>query len=443
MKSKRGEIDVDKLFEMEAGAKIRHSAQTFHNGIFAFGGIFGGQKVLIRADGEIIPEDKDNPFLFSDSKLSGNAVRLFRNKHSLPGQIILCLLVELFSTYVFFKDPRVPLLLSLWVMGTYLFKVFRYYGYLLLNSPGRRCGKTLVLDILSRISFNATSIQVNPSEAVIFRQVNSEDATLILDELETLSGPYEEKKRSLIGLLNAGFQYESQVKRMEGQGRDMRIASFNAYSPKALAAINKMPGTIEDRSFRVVMVRKLKSDKVERFIFRRVEKDIADIRDNLCAWALSNAEEVISVYEQADTFKGLELIDDRQTDIFEPLLSIAKVVDLEIGDETLPTVKAITPLALSMAGERTTIEQSEGAIPAAVAILKEIVTGKDEVFISSEALLERFQKDEALNFTDTRSMAGFLRRIEIYREQKRIGAKRKRGYNLKRSHIEDLEKRYT
>jgi len=128
----KGEIDINKLLEMETGTKIKYSAQTFHDGVFLIGGIFGGQKVLIRADGEIIPENKDNPFLFTDSKLTRNAVRRVRNKDSLLGRLILDWLVELFSTYLFFKDSRITLLLSLWVMGTYVFKMFLYYGYLLM-----------------------------------------------------------------------------------------------------------------------------------------------------------------------------------------------------------------------------------------------------------------------------------------------------------------------
>ena len=128
----KGEIDINKLLEMETGTKIKYSAQTFHDGVFLIGRIFGGQKVLIRADGEIIPENKDNPFLFTDSKLTRNAVRRVRNKDSLLGRLILDWLVELFSTYLFFKDSRITLLLSLWVMGTYVFKTFLYYGYLLM-----------------------------------------------------------------------------------------------------------------------------------------------------------------------------------------------------------------------------------------------------------------------------------------------------------------------
>jgi hypothetical protein len=443
MKPKKGEIDVDKLLELEAGAKIRHPGQTFHDRIFAFGGIFGDQKVLIRADGDIIQEDKDNPFLFSDSKLSGNAVRRFKDGDTVKGRDLIERLNRLFSTHVFFKDPRIPLLLSLWVMGTYLFKMFRYYGYVLLNSPVKRCAKSLVLDILSLVSFNATSRQSNPTEAVIFRQVSGNSSTLVLDEVETLGGSNHEKNRDLIGLLNAGFQYGSQVMRMEGQGKDMKMTQFDAYSPKALAGLSKIPGTIEDRSFRVVMVRRTKEDKVERFNFQKIEKEIAAIRDDLYVWSLSNAGEVGKVYGQAEKFRDLESIDDRQRDILEPLLSIAGVIDLEIGDETLPIVKALTSLALSMAGERAEIEQSDGLIPAAVAILKEILDGKEERFIPSGELLEKLRTDEALSFLeDTRSMARFLRRIEIYRGQKREGAKRERGYTLKRSHIEELGRRY-
>jgi hypothetical protein len=68
-----------------------------------------------------------------------------------------------------------------------------------------------------------------------------------IDEAETLGGT-DQERADLIGLLNAGFQRGAVVPRMEGKGTEMRIRNFSAYSPKALAGINKLASTLEDRA---------------------------------------------------------------------------------------------------------------------------------------------------------------------------------------------------
>src|SRR5438067_833505 len=60
----------------------------------------------------------------------------------------------LLTRHVFFKCQGLAHLIAIWVLGTYLYGVFYYYGYLWLNSPEKRCGKSLLLEILTRICHN-------------------------------------------------------------------------------------------------------------------------------------------------------------------------------------------------------------------------------------------------------------------------------------------------
>jgi hypothetical protein len=44
--------------------------------------------------------------------------------------------------HMFFKtDRRDALLIAVWALGTYVYDVFGFFGYLWLNSPVKRCGK--------------------------------------------------------------------------------------------------------------------------------------------------------------------------------------------------------------------------------------------------------------------------------------------------------------
>jgi hypothetical protein len=440
MKPARGGIDVDRLLELEAGQKKQHSAQTIHEGKLAFGGVFGGQKVLIRSDGEIVAEDKDCPFKFSQPKLRAIDVKNFREGKSVSGKDILDRLERLFSSHVYFRDSRIPMLLAVWVMATYLFKLFRFFGYIILNSPVKGCGKSLVLDILSLACFNATLRLTMPSAAVIFRQVDGDDSTLIIDEAETLGGT-DQEKADLIGLLNAGFQRGAMVPRMEGKGTDMRIRNFSAFSPKCLAGINKLASTLEDRAFRIVMEKKTAKEKVERFNLRKLDSEVDAIRGDLYVWALKNAETVMEIYDRVDEIPGLNGLGDRQRDIVEPLLSIALVIDGE--GESVGIVETLKSLAFDMARSKDERDRAIEAIPAAISVIGNLMNGHTELFISNSALLEEMRKDDALGFLEsTKALAGFMKKLEIYCKQRRTGEGVRRGYTFDREQVEDWGRRY-
>lgn len=443
MRPGRGEIDVDRLFELEAGEKKKHSAQTLHDGKLAFGGVFGGEKILLLSDGIILPEDKESPFKFSQPKLRAIDVKKFQDGGMVSGRDLLAGLEKLFSAHIYFKDSRIPKLLALWTMATYLFKLFRFFGYIILNSPVKACGKSLLLDILSTVCFNATLRLTMPSPAVVFRQVDGDDSTLIIDEAETLGGT-EQEKADLIGLLNAGFQRGAVVPRMEGKGTEMRVRYFNAYSPKALAAINKLAGTLEDRAFRILMEKKKSSEPVERFNYRKTDSIVEVLRGELSIWALKNSETVKGVYDRADEFPGLEGLSDRQRDILEPLLSVAAVVDGEAEEDgVLPTFECLKGLALDLDRAKEERERSLESIPVAVAIIQGLMNGQEEIFISNSSLLEELHKDDALGFLETTwGLAKFMRKLDVYCGQKRTEEGKQRGYTFTRAQVENWGERY-
>ncbi len=439
-----GEIDVDDLLALETEEKKKHSAQTIHEGRLAYGGCFGGRKVLLRSDGGVIPEDKESAFKFSQPALRAIDVKEFREGKKLSGPDLIRRLESLFSTHIYFKDDRIPTLLAVWTIGTYSFKLFRFYGYIILNSPVKACGKSLLLDILSCVCFNSTSRLTMPSPAVVFRQVDGDDSTLIIDEAERLGGT-DQEKLDLIALLNAGFQQGAVVPRMEGKGTEMKVRYFSAYSPKALAAINKLASTLEDRSFRIVMEKKTASDVVKRFNYRKVDAEVEALRRDLYIWALKNEKKVRDFYDRADELPDLERLGDRQRDILEPLLSIAAVADGEAdGDEALPTYETIKELALDMGLQKEEREKSLETIPAAVEVIRGLIDGKEELFISNTELLEEMKKDDTLGFLEsTTGLARFMKRLDAYSRPKRTDEGVQRGYTFSRAQVENWIKRYT
>ena len=375
--------------------------------------------------------------------MTPDAIKRFRAGENVDGKNLLNRIQALFTDHIIFRDDRIPTLLGVWILGTYFFKVFRFYGYVWVNSPVKRCGKSLLLDIISFVAFNSTSRLVYPSPSFLFREVDCNDRTLILDEIESLGGSDKEARSELISLLNAGFQRGSEVPRMEKKNQEFVPVFFNAYCPKALAGIKSVVDTIEDRAFNIPMVRRKKSETVKRFNLRALDSHIEKILDDIFIWALKYGGDVGEVYYSMLEVPGTEGFDDRLKDILEPLLAVGSVIDTQAGDSALPTVKALLGLSENIKKARETSEELSNAVPTAVTAMRSLLDGEEEKFVSAEGLFEKFGTEDDLGFIHSkRGMAFFLSKIGIDRTSEWKEGKTVRGYVLSQKHLDDLGVRY-
>ncbi len=198
--------------------------------------------------------------------------------------VLILKIAVILKRHVYFKDQRLPLLIAIWVLGTYVYEIFTFFGYLWINSPTKQCGKSLLGEILTQLSANATSRLSNLTEAVIFHLADQRK-TLVIEELENVRREDHDKYGAIISLLNAGFQSGSKVPRMHKVEGGFELREFNAFCPKVLISINSINDTIEHRSFKISMVRKTKAEKVERFNLRRYGKELEALRKDLELWA--------------------------------------------------------------------------------------------------------------------------------------------------------------
>jgi hypothetical protein len=438
------DFDLDRLLESGANPESKFSAQNFIDGVLSYGAILGTKRVLVRSDGEVKLADrsKENSFRFKRSTLTAEAIKRFRAGEDVDGKNLLNRIGRLFVDHVVFRDKRISLLLAVWVVGSYLYKVFRYFGYVWLNSPVKRCGKTLLLEILSLVCFNSTSPLINPSEASVFREVDSNDATLIIDEVESLSGNDKDQKSELISLINSGFQKGSQASRVETRNKEFIVTYYNSYSPKVLAGIKGIVDTIEDRAFKIPMARKKKFEVIKRFNLRALDSHIKKIREDCFIWALRYASDVSEFYDSMPEFPGTQSLDDRLKDIAEPLLSIASVIGAQ-GEET-EIVKVLVELARDLGRGRENQESLNGSIPAVVNLMKQMMDGVEERFISVDEMFSKFQGDDDLGFIQSKKgLSSFLSKLDLYRISPRwVEGKTVRGYLVRQKWVQDLEGRY-
>ena len=222
--------------------------------------------------------------------------------------------------YIVFSSPAQPTAIALWVAHTWALDAFDYTPYLRVDSPEKQCGKSRVLDCLEPITPKAWRT-ISPSEAVLFREIDRDRPTLLLDETDTLfCNGKDDRAESLRALLNAGFERKARVPRCVGQGSSFAVQHFAVFCAKAFAGIGSLPDTIRDRCILIRLVRKSRDESVERFRKREAEATAAPISAALEAWA--KCTENIAVLRASRPNIPNEL-SDRQADICEPLLAIA------------------------------------------------------------------------------------------------------------------------
>jgi Protein of unknown function (DUF3631) len=283
------------------------------------------------------------------------------------GAVLIDDLCQQFTRYLVLPKKVVPAL-ALWVLYTWVFECFDITPYLSITSPTKRCGKTVLMTMLYWLACRGKKSD-SMSKAAIYRSVEGEKPSLVLDEVGWVLDLKDERQ----GILCGGFERNGYVEVCEGEGTDITTRRFSTYCPKAFGLIGKLTPTLTDRSICILMDRKPRTAKVAR-LRRRDNDEFAQLRQRCLRWANDNAKALAQTPPMV-----LDWLNDRALDFWEPLLTIAD----QIGGD-LPKVARDAALALSGEGE----EGSEDDVR--VELLKDIrrLFGDAEVIRSADLVAE-------------------------------------------------------
>jgi putative DNA primase/helicase len=169
----------------------------------------------------------------------------------------------------------------------------------------------------------------NLSPSTIFRTIDLEHCTLLIDEADTFVRTRKDAgNEDLRGLLNSGHTRATAyvIRNVPAGEKAWQPKRFSTWCPIAIAGIGGLPDTVEDRSITIRMRRKLRSEKVERLTRRNkaARADAATLASKLARFAADNLDKL-----RAADPASPETLNDRATDNWEHLLAIA---DLASGD---------------------------------------------------------------------------------------------------------------
>lgn len=147
--------------------------------------------------------------------------------------------------------------ISLWIIGTYVSRLFAYFPYLDFNGT-KGSAKTKSVSVVTQLNFAGEMLNdISPSAA--HRSIESTGCSLGIDESEYLKDPKSEKSQLILSLLKGAFKTDAKIKISITKNGDWVPWSFDAGSCIALGHINGLDNVLEDRTIPIPMI--ITSDK--------------------------------------------------------------------------------------------------------------------------------------------------------------------------------------
>jgi hypothetical protein len=209
----------------------------------------------------------------------------------------------------------------LWLAHTHLMDAWESTPRIAFLSVVAGSGKTRAMEV-SELLVPSPIAAVNVTPAYLFRKVGSEDGppTILFDEIDTVFGPKAKENEELRALLNSGHRRGAVAGRCVVRGKTVETEEIPSYSAVAMAGLGWLPDTIMSRSIIVRMRRRTSDEKVEPFRRRVHAPEGEALCRRLAAWARAVRNEATAA--RPDMPSGVE---DRNADIWEPLLALADI----------------------------------------------------------------------------------------------------------------------
>lgn len=316
--------------------------------------------------------------------------------------------------FISYPSPHAHVAHVLWIAHTHLMDVWETTPRFAALSPEPASGKTRLLETTALLVPRPVEA-VNVSPAYLFRKVGDAAGrpTILYDEIDTVFGPKAKENEELRGLLNAGHRRGAVAGRCVVRGKTVETEEIPAYCAVALAGIGDLPDTILTRSVIVRMRRRAPNEAVEPYRRREHGPEGEVLRDRLAAWAGGVSASLEGSWPELP-----EQIQDRDADVWEPLIAVA-----DAAGDLWPHLARVAAVALVAASRETDASASLG-----LRLLSDLrLVWGDADIRSTEWLLSQLHALEEGPWADlrgkpldSRGLASRLRRYEIKSKTVRI-----------------------
>ncbi len=430
-------------------AQVLHPAQDYNNGVFYYGAIVNGVDMIVTSNGEMFSfaETVNRDIALMQKDLSASNLRhetvieYFTGGLKVNADELFKEIRKYVQRHIYFSEPETYDLIAIWIMGTYIYRGFRYYPYIHLNAE-KGSGKTLLMELMVPISFNGILLS-QPVASTVLKLINQAGATLFIDEAEGLAQKQTGGNNQVKQILKTGFNRSGQFYIGE--------TMYRTYGPKCFAGINDLDDVLADRAITIKILRKTNAEKVE--LYREtptMRSDQMKIRDQLYLFGLRFGPIVAQDYEiEKPFYDKLSELTNRAYDVWVPLYRI--VTSLTDNDLKASIFNSLDKLS-QIDGRRRKMRDAEenetsSLINNLTEVLKQVQPYKQENGLSyyeTDGLYNEMVKNEKIpKSMQRKAFSRFIKRVlEI--ESKPVGFKlaTKRMYVIDEAKFEEYKKRY-
>lgn len=228
-----------------------------------------------------------------------------------------------------------------YIAATWFVDSVQYAPYAVITAPAKRCGKSVLLDLMSRLVKRPYMLSGKPSDAAIFRTLDKYRPTLLLDEVDT----YLSNADELQGILNGGISRRTAMtarceKYADG---DIEPRIFRTFGFKVMSGIgaDRSGTALVDRAIVLRLSRKTRNDKRDKL--RHIPSDQWEsICRKLMRLSLQYSEAVEKL--SSAPISTPESLGDRACDTWESLFILADLCGEDEG-------RRVRNVACEIAGE--------------------------------------------------------------------------------------------
>lgn len=335
------------------------------------------------------------------------------NSPAVNGAVLLADIEKTLKRFIYLPKRPLYTAVALWTVYTHVYDAFDIAPRLLLWSPTPGNGKSTLLRILNALTRKG-HLELQPTEAGLFRNIDMNHPTIILDEADK----YLNGNSGVLAVLNGGHMQGVRVTRNVETKSGYVPVNYDLFAPVAYAMKTSKPKEdLLDRSLRINMQKSPKGTDLEKLRMALHGPELEALRQRIEAWAAENRDAILRASPKIP-------LENRQSDNWFPLFSVADVAGGSWPRNALWALE--------------TIETNKGPADAGLKLLANIRQLFDEAdadhFLSQD-LCDALNANEEWQWGDepkltVHRLAQMLGNFEISPRKKRwTGDEQARGYS--------------
>ena len=329
---------------------------------------------------------------------------------------------QILREHVEFSEECIYGLLSAWIIATYFFQIFDAFPFLLILGK-KGCGKSRLLDILERLSFNAIKTK-GITVAALSDTADSIRGTFLIDQAESLSNP---DNVEMVGILADSYSRGGGKRRVvDISSKGRKVLEFETYSPKAFATYRNIHYDLKDRCIEIVMLR-----GENEFPYPKANSPLwLEARDKLYRLLLTKWKDVASIYPETGT-----KVKNRIKELWQPIETILRLES--VPDEEFIAIQNYFDESM----QETQVELNDDELDLFDALKRLLQGCRKRTLTVTDIAKEVNDEYEFLEDKDKKSLQTKIgnkaKQLNLY--SRKVGrVNKQRAYEFENSHVESI-----